>query len=68
MDQPDPTPEALLRRQQAQEQAERVAQADAASDETALTHQRRADKARYLREKLEAQSDADQSKAQDGGG
>jgi len=68
MDEPEPTPEALLRRQQAQEEAERVAQADAASDETALTHERRADKARYLREKLEAQSEADQSNAKDGGG
>ncbi len=68
MDESEPTPEALLRRQRAQEEAERVAQADAASDETALTHERRADKARYLREKLEAQSEADQSKAQDSGG
>jgi hypothetical protein len=60
MEEPEPTQEALLRRQQAQEAAERAAQADAASDETALTHQRRADKARYLREKLEDQSEADQ--------
>ena len=59
MDESDPTPEALGRRQQAQEAAERAAQADAVSDAMALTHKRRADKARYLREKLEAQSDAD---------
>ncbi len=64
MEEPEPTPEALLRRQQANEEAERVAQADAVSDEQALTHERRADKARYLREKLEAQSDADQSDAE----
>ena len=67
MDEGEPTPEALLRRQQAQEEAERVAQADAASDEKALTHERRADKARYLREKLEAQSQADHSQAPDSG-
>ncbi|GAC1571957.1 MAG: hypothetical protein NVS3B18_05200 [Candidatus Dormibacteria bacterium] len=59
MDEPDPTPEALRRRQQAQEEAERAALAEAAGDETALTHERRADKARYLREKLEAQREAD---------
>jgi hypothetical protein len=56
---PDPTPEALRRRQEAQEAAERTAQTHAVSDENALTHERRADKARYLREKLEAQSEAD---------
>ena len=66
MDEPEPTPEALLRRQQAQEEAERAAQADAVSDESALTHERRADKARYLREKLEAQSGADQDDGSDG--
>jgi hypothetical protein len=59
MDEPEPTPEALRRRQQAQEEAERAAQADAPSEEKALTHERRADKARYLREKLEAQREAD---------
>ncbi|MDQ6730572.1 MAG: hypothetical protein M3022_09780 [Actinomycetota bacterium] len=63
MDEPEPTPDALLRRQQAHEEAERVAAADAVSDEQALTHERRADKARYLREKLEAQGDADQREA-----
>lgn len=61
MDEPEPTPEVLLRRQRAQEDAERAAQAEASSDETALTHARRADKARYLREKLEAQSEADEN-------
>ncbi len=65
MDEPEPTPEGLLRRQQAQEEAARAAQADAVSDEMALTHERRADKARYLREKLEAQTEA-QSEADRG--
>ncbi|MDQ2895759.1 MAG: hypothetical protein M3Y09_08935 [Actinomycetota bacterium] len=67
MDEPEPTPEALQRRQQAHEEAERVAQADAVSDEQALIHERRAEKARYLREKLEAQRDADQSEVDKSG-
>ncbi len=61
MNEPEPTPQALLRHQQVQEEAERAAQADAGTDDQALTHERRADKARYLREKLEAQTESDQS-------
>lgn len=68
MDEPEPTPEALLRRQQTQEEAERAAQADAGSDENALTHERRADKARYLGEKLQAQNEADQGADEPGHG
>lgn len=56
---PELTTEALRRRQQAQEEAEREALAGAATEAETLLHERRADKARYLREKLEAQRRAD---------
>ena len=59
MDEYEPTTEVLKRRQLAQEKAEREAKETAVSDAGALTHERRADKARYLREKLEQQSRAD---------
>ena len=59
MPETEPTPEALKRRQEAQETAELEALADAETEDDALTHERRADKARYLREKLDAQSRAD---------
>ena len=59
MPESEPTPEALKRHQQAQEAAEREALAAAETDDDALTHERRADKARYLREKLDAQARAD---------
>lgn len=55
----EPNPEALKRRQEAQETAELDALADAENEDDALTHERRADKARYLREKLDAQARAD---------
>ncbi len=55
----EPSPEALRRRQQAQEEAELEALAGAGTEAETLIHERRADKARYLREKLEAQRRAD---------
>ena len=45
--------EDLLKAQQARERAERLAAEHAAEDEEALQHERRSDKARYLREKLQ---------------
>jgi hypothetical protein len=58
MDEAKPDPETLKHRQSAQEAAEREALADAEGDAEAEKHERRADKARYLREKLEEQSEA----------
>ena len=57
----EPTPEALKRRQEAQEAAELEALAEAETEENALLHERRADKARYLQAKLDAQAGADSS-------
>lgn len=57
--------EQLKRRQLAQEQAEREALEHADSDADALTHERRADKARYLREKLQEREQADREAAHD---
>lgn len=59
MEEPEPTREELKRRQLAQEQAALEAKESAVSEEGALTHERRADKARYLREKLEQQRRAE---------
>ena len=58
----EPITETLRRRTSAQEQAERDALAEAASAEDALKHKRRADKAAYLRAKLEQQSRADEQR------
>jgi hypothetical protein len=55
----DPTTEKLRLRQLAQERAEREALAQAHSEADAESHLRRADKASYLREKLEQQQQAD---------
>lgn len=60
MSEEEETREVLHRRQRAQEQAEREALAKADSEAETQTHERRADKARYLREKLEQQARADQ--------
>ena len=57
-----PDPEELRERQRAQELAEREALDYADRGEDAHKHKRRAEKARYLREKLEQQADADKSK------
>jgi hypothetical protein len=56
--------EELKRRQLAQEQAEREALEHADTGADALTHERRADKARYLREKLQEQERADREAAE----
>jgi hypothetical protein len=52
----DPTIEDLKRRQLDVERAERAELADAENQAAADRHRRRADKAHYLREKLEEQS------------
>ena len=56
---PDPTPEQLRARERAQEKVAREAAAEADNEEEALTELRRADKARYLQEKLADQQRAD---------
>jgi hypothetical protein len=55
----EPTPEQLKLRQYEQETAEHKAIANAKTEAELEKHQRRADKARYLREKLEEQERAD---------
>jgi hypothetical protein len=59
MVQPEPTTEQLKVRQHEQETAEHKALSQAETEAEADKHQRRADKARYLREKLEEQERAD---------
>jgi hypothetical protein len=59
MDQPTPATEVLKRQQREQELAEREALTKAEHEAEAKKHERRADKARYLREKLEQQTEAD---------
>jgi hypothetical protein len=59
MDEPTPTAEVLKRQQREQELAEREALTKAEQEAEAKKHERRADKARYLREKLEQQTEAD---------
>jgi hypothetical protein len=59
--------EELKRRQLAQEQAEREALEKAQSSADARTHERRADKARYLREKLQEREQADREASEDDG-
>lgn len=56
----EPTVEDLKRRQLDQELAEREAVTDAETEAEADKHRRRADKARYLREKLVERELADQ--------
>lgn len=55
----EPTVEELKQRQLAQELAERDALDHADTEADADKHQRRADKARYLREKLQEREQAD---------
>jgi hypothetical protein len=59
MGDPDPTTEQLKIRQREHETAEHRAVTQAETDAELEKHRRRADKARYLREKLEAQEQAD---------
>jgi hypothetical protein len=63
----DPTTEKLRLRQLAQESAEREELAQAESEADADAHLRRADKASYLREKLEQQQRADREAEEDPG-
>jgi hypothetical protein len=56
----DLTPEDLAQRQREQEQAARRALDEAATEAEAKRLERQADKARYLREKLRQQEQADQ--------
>jgi hypothetical protein len=56
----DPGPEELRERELEQERLSRAAASDAETDEQARVNLRRADKARYLREKLEEQARADE--------
>jgi hypothetical protein len=55
----EPNTEELRRRQRDEERAELRELARAQSDADATTHRRRADKAGYLRQKLEEQQRAD---------
>lgn len=55
----EPTIEELRRQQLESERAERQALADAQTGADAETHRRRADKASYLRHKLDKQRQAD---------
>lgn len=57
----EPTTEQLKLRQHEQETAEHRALAGSETEAEADKHQRRADKARYLREKLEEQEQADRT-------
>ncbi len=61
----DPTVDELKTRQRDQELAERELLDDADNDAAADSHRRRADKARYLREKLEQRERADDQAALD---
>jgi hypothetical protein len=59
MAEPEPTTEKLKVRQHEQETAEHKAIGQSETEAEVEKHQRRADKARYLREKLEEQQRAD---------
>ena len=59
----DPPTEELKLRQLAQERAEREQVADAENDADALRHRRRADKAGYLRRKLEEREQSERQTA-----
>jgi hypothetical protein len=59
MPEDEPTTERLKLRQQEQETAEHQAVSESETEAEVDKHRRRADKARYLREKLEKQEQAD---------
>ena len=63
----DPKPHELSQHQRDQEQVERDAIQDADSEAEAERHRRRADKAGYLRSKLEEQQRADREAGDDDG-
>jgi hypothetical protein len=62
----DPDVDELRRRQREQETTEREQVADAETDAEAETHLRRADKARYLRRKLEQRQRTEHDAGDDG--
>jgi hypothetical protein len=59
-DLPHTTPEELSEREREQERLSREAAAEAETEEEARANLRRADKAQYLREKLQEQKRADE--------
>jgi hypothetical protein len=61
----EPTIEQLRRRQAEQERAERERLANADNEAEADRHRRRADKAQYLRGKLEERQQADRDAAEE---
>jgi hypothetical protein len=62
MEEHDPTTEELASEQVQRELAERRAAEGAIDDEDALAHRRRADKARYLRERLAERARSEEEK------
>ena len=62
--QPDPTTEELRVEQLHREAAERDRAAEAATEDESDQHERRAEKAEYLREKLEERAAAEREAAQ----
>jgi uncharacterized coiled-coil protein SlyX len=61
----NPDVEKLKKRQLAQEQVARDALADAVTEADAAKHERRADKARYLREKLQEREQSEHEAGDD---
>lgn len=59
------TTEELHRRQEAREEAERTYAEDAETDPETATHERRADKAAYLKEKLEERAESERRAAEE---
>ena len=55
----DPTTEALRHDQERKEQEEREEEGHSTSEEEAVQHERRAEKAEYLREKLEERAESE---------
>ncbi len=55
----DPAPEELAADQERRERAERERAAEAVSERETRAHERRAEQAGYLREKLEEQAESD---------
>jgi hypothetical protein len=60
----DPTTEELRIKQAGREDRERSAEDHAATEEDTETHRRRADKAAYLREKLEERAESERSQSE----
>jgi hypothetical protein len=65
MGDPDPKTEELKLRETGQEREERALEADSATSAEAESHRRRADKAQYLREKLEQRADSEREAARE---